>query len=183
MTSNLGALGDLTRALHPQVVVIGCDPVARSIGLDRDPSVPTVVISGFWSDTDLVALLRAGINGLTSRAASTEEIVSVIAGAADGVLCFPRGWEATLVAWLQSEPAPLARLGHDMLTGREEEVVRLVVAGCSTKHIAGELGIAPQTAKNHLCNIMRKVGVRSRVQLCSWGIEHGLLGRPSVRAS
>jgi len=174
ITSDVGAIADLTGQLRPDVVLLGCDPAVKAAGLGRDASVPVVVISGQWGPTEMVTLLRAGVTGLLARASTTDEILAAMASAAKGVLSYPAGWELVLVGWLQSSVPPVERFGPEVLTDREQEIVRLVVAGCSTKRLAGELGIAQQTAKNHLGHIMRKVGVRSRVQLCSWGIEQGI---------
>lgn len=65
--------------------------------------------------------------------------------------------KAEEVAWLN-----LAAYG---LSRREEEVVRLVVRGASTRRISEELFISEYTVQNHLCNVFEKVGVRSRCEL------------------
>ena len=51
------------------------------------------------------------------------------------------------------------------LSSREEEVVKLVVGGLSTKQISERLFIAEHTVQRHLTNIFEKVGVRSRREL------------------
>lgn len=51
--------------------------------------------------------------------------------------------------------------------------MQLVVDGLSNKAIAAALGIARQTAKNHIHHVMAKLDVSSRTQLCTWAIERG----------
>jgi two-component system, NarL family, nitrate/nitrite response regulator NarL len=53
---------------------------------------------------------------------------------------------------------------QSVLSGREKEVGRLLVLGVSNKEIARALGIEVVTAKRHVGNICRKLGVRNRTQ-------------------
>jgi DNA-binding CsgD family transcriptional regulator len=72
-----------------------------------------------------------------------------------------------LVVIAPAPPQELMWLGMNAydLSAREEEVVKLVVAGLSTKQIAERLFIAEHTVQRHLTNIFEKVGVRSRREL------------------
>jgi predicted ATPase/DNA-binding SARP family transcriptional activator/DNA-binding CsgD family transcriptional regulator len=67
-----------------------------------------------------------------------------------------------------SEPAP-----H--LSGREREVVVLVARGLTNRQISAHLGISERTAGNHVGRILGKLRLRSRAQIASWALEHGLL--------
>jgi DNA-binding CsgD family transcriptional regulator len=51
------------------------------------------------------------------------------------------------------------------LTGREEQVLRLVAAGLSNRQIAEQLGLRPQTVKNHVRRVFEKTDVHSRLEL------------------
>jgi DNA-binding NarL/FixJ family response regulator len=61
------------------------------------------------------------------------------------------------------------------LSGREREVMVLVAQGFTNRQISTELGISERTAGNHVGRILGKLGLRSRAQIASWAIEHGLL--------
>jgi len=61
------------------------------------------------------------------------------------------------------------------LTGRELAVLRLVAAGRTNAEIGAELYISPKTAGVHVSNILRKLGVSSRVQAAAWAERAGLL--------
>ena len=60
------------------------------------------------------------------------------------------------------------------LTIREQEIVRLVVQGCSNTEIAERLGLQVQTVKNRLCDLYSKTGTRNRVALALFGMKQGL---------
>ena len=60
------------------------------------------------------------------------------------------------------------------LTAREEEVLRLVLAGRTNKSIAATICISEKTVEFHLSHIYNKVGVRSRMQAGVWAIQQGI---------
>src|ERR1035438_3245863 len=65
--------------------------------------------------------------------------------------------------------------GQRPFTGREKEVLGMLVAGCSNKEIAAPLGIEERTVKAHIAKLMRKVGVPNRVLLSVHAITHSLV--------
>ena len=60
------------------------------------------------------------------------------------------------------------------LSARETEVLRLVAAGKTNKHIAAELSLSEHTISRHLQNIFTKLGVNSRAAATAFAFEHGL---------
>lgn len=65
--------------------------------------------------------------------------------------------------------------GLDSLTRREEEVLRLVAEGKSTKQIAGALGISFKTAVCHRSRIMQKLDIHETATLVRYAIRHGVI--------
>jgi non-specific serine/threonine protein kinase len=61
-----------------------------------------------------------------------------------------------------------------MLSRREREVVAMVASGMTNKEIAQRLFIAERTAEGHLERIRNKLGVRSRTEVATWAIAHGI---------
>jgi non-specific serine/threonine protein kinase len=57
------------------------------------------------------------------------------------------------------------------LTSREREIMLLVARGLTNRQISTELSISERTAGNHVANILKKLGLRSRAQIASWVIE------------
>ncbi|MGH8167697.1 MAG: LuxR C-terminal-related transcriptional regulator [Woeseiaceae bacterium] len=105
---------------------------------------------------------EAGVAGFVHRDGSVEELLAAIRCAASGELrCSPR-----IAAALMRRVATLAagdrdRNGHE-LTRREIEVVELVQLGLTNKEIALRLRIATATARNHVHNVLEKLGARTR---------------------
>ncbi|HEU5430704.1 MAG TPA: response regulator transcription factor, partial [Thermomicrobiales bacterium] len=77
--------------------------------------------------------------------------------------------EATLAS--QESPSAAAAAG---LTAREQDVLRLLVAGRSNAEIAAKLFISPRTATTHVSNLYAKLGVASRAEAIAFGHRHGL---------
>jgi DNA-binding NarL/FixJ family response regulator len=158
-------------------VVVALDPVAASLAIAREGGRhPLLLLVPEVTDPLLFEALRSGTRGVLPRATSPTMLAEALGRVARGGTAFPEGWELRLVRLLDVRPVrgggPMdAALG---LTPRERQVVQLVVDGCSNKELAGALGIAPQTVKNHLRQVMAKIGVGSRLQLCTWAIGNGL---------
>jgi two-component system nitrate/nitrite response regulator NarL len=74
-------------------------------------------------------------------------------------------------AVLRSEPTN----GTSPLTPRELEVLRLLAIGANTKTAAEKLGVSPATIRNHVQNLLGKLGVHSRLQAVAHATAHGLL--------
>lgn len=53
---------------------------------------------------------------------------------------------------------------RSLLTAREREIFNLLVEDCTTKEIAGRLGISEKTVRNHISNTIQKLGVSGRAQ-------------------
>ena len=63
------------------------------------------------------------------------------------------------------------------LSPREEEILRLVLAGRTNKAIAASIGISEKTVEFHLSHIYNKIGMRSRMQAGIWAIQQGIVSR------
>lgn len=66
-------------------------------------------------------------------------------------------------------------VGRRPLTVRELEILRLIAAGLSNAQIAYQLHISEQTVKTHIGHLMRKIGVRSRLQAARYAMRNGLV--------
>jgi len=88
----------------------------------------------------------------------------------------PAGGETPRAGALDSEPvAAGSRAAGPVLTPRELEVLTLVAQGLSNPDIAQRLALSEHTVHRHLANILRKLGLSSRVAAAAWGARNGLV--------
>ncbi|MGH9001175.1 MAG: LuxR C-terminal-related transcriptional regulator [Acidimicrobiia bacterium] len=174
-TSVPAEVPDLVGRLAPDVVVASFEPPAEAVALARRlGETPVLVLTWSRREDDLFDALRAGAMGFVHKEAEPAELLAALADVVAGKSVFPLGWERLLVSRLDGHrPGGGRRRDPVTLTRRERDIVQLIVDGHSNKALAAALGIAHQTAKNHLRHVMAKVAVSSRTQLCAWAIERG----------
>ncbi|MBI2171978.1 MAG: PAS domain-containing protein [Chloroflexi bacterium] len=78
-------------------------------------------------------------------------------------------------AAVQGEAPATASALSPRLSRREQEVLRLLASGQSTKEIAGTLGVQPITARNHITRVLNKLGAENRLKAVVYASQHGLL--------
>jgi DNA-binding NarL/FixJ family response regulator len=130
---------------------------------------PTILLTTFDDDEALLAGMRAGARGFLLKDISLERLADGIRAVAAGSTMFRPGLsERTRSAFAPAQPmAPLT----ERLTARETEILALMAAGLNNAEIAAALGPTEGTIKNHVSNILAKLGVRDRVRAVLRGLE------------
>jgi DNA-binding NarL/FixJ family response regulator len=152
---------------EPAVVLLdassGSAP-ARVQALAAAVPTATIVAVGIHDDeATLLELVEAGVAGYVTAEQPLEELIEALFAAASGELrCSPRVSAALArrVAALKAE-LPAER-GERRLTRRQREIATLISEGLSNKQIARRLSIEQATVKNHVHNILSKLGVSHR---------------------
>ena len=125
-----------------------------------------VVAFGLSEDDEetVVACVEAGVGGYHLRSESLEDLTILINKVLKGdVACSPR--VSAILLRRVSELASQRTVTSDaLLTAREEEVLRMLAMGLSNREIASRLCIAVHTVKNHVHNLLTKLGARSRAE-------------------
>jgi DNA-binding NarL/FixJ family response regulator len=131
------------------------------------PDVQVIALTTFDDDADVFAALRAGAIGYVLKDVSGETLFAAVRAAARGESLLPPAIAAKVVAALTRTAASSATRAQplaDPLSERELEIVRLLASGATNREIAATLVLAEGTVKNHLTNILGKLGARDRAQ-------------------
>jgi len=173
----------LVRELAPDVVLMdvrmpavdGIEATRQIVGSGSPARI--IILTTYDIDEYVFAALRAGASGFMLKDVRPAELV-------EGVRVVARG-DALLAAsvtrrlldhFVRSLPDPDDALpGLDELTDREVEVLRLVAAALSNTEIAERLYVSEPTVKTHVSAVLRKLGLRDRVQAAVYAYEVGLV--------
>lgn len=157
--------------IKPDVVLLdmrmpGMNGVAVLENLQRiGAQPPTIILTTFDDDELVVAGVKAGARGYLLKDVSLEQLVEAIKTVANGGSMLQPAITERLLQGLSSMETRFAALDEpDPLTDRETEILRLMAAGHSNKEIARSLDVAEGTVKNHVSNILSKLGVRDRTR-------------------
>lgn len=171
--------------LKPDVVLMDLrmpvlDGVAATRAIQQSESAARVIVlTTFDDDEHVMEGLRAGAVGYLLKDVSSEKLVEAIRTTAAGHSFLQPSIAAKVIAELtRSEPAaasPRSQALVEPLSDRELEILGCMAAGSSNREIANQLYITEGTVKNHITNILGKMGVRDRTQAALRGKELGLV--------
>ena len=142
------------------------------------PDTSVLAIGVGEAEREILAWAEAGVGGYLGRDASLLELTGAIEAIARGEApCHPRT-AAILLRRLASgsDPAPPTLQCGSHLTRREREIVRLLGEGLSNQQIARRCHIALPTVKNHVHNVLEKLGVHDRAEAVRTVRRIGFLG-------
>ena len=172
-------------ALRPDVVLMDLRmPILDGVAATRrllaaHPTSRVIVVTTFDDDELVFDGLRAGAVGYLLKDVSSDKLIEAIRAAARGESFLQPSIAAKVLAEFNrlersAAPAPPPPLAEP-LSERELEILRLLADGDSNKEIAAALFIAEGTVKNHVTNILGKLGVRDRTQAALRARELGLI--------
>ena len=121
-------------------------------------------------EDDLVNALRAGADGYLLKDTEPEELLRQLRQIVDGRLVLTEGLTEHLARAMRRQDEPAAA-GQPRLTPREREVLDLIASGLNNKLIAKELDLSEGTVKVHVKHLLKKLGLRSRLEAALWAVE------------
>jgi len=158
--------------LRPNVALVdlhmpgGDAPAGISIIRTKFDNAKIVVFSDFDTDEEVYQCIRAGANGyLPKSETDREDLLRCIHGVLMGQV------------WIHPSSATrlAERMNSPVLTKREKDVLKMMVAGSSNKEIGNALKVTEGTVKVHLNHVFAKLGVTGRVSAVSAAVQYGLV--------
>ncbi|MBQ0833026.1 MULTISPECIES: two-component system response regulator NarL [unclassified Marinobacter] len=143
----------------------------------RELNISSRIIMFTVSDQedDVVSALRAGADGYLLKDMEPEDMIAQLRQAAVGKMVISDRLTTLLAEALRSnKPQQAARPDFDSLTPREKDILRLIAEGLSNKMIGRKLDISDGTVKVHVKHLLKKLNLRSRVEVAVWAVEGGL---------
>jgi two-component system NarL family response regulator len=162
---------EMYRQFAPDVALLDMrmpilDGVAAAKAIRTEfPGARMIALTTYGGDEDIRRALAAGVQAYLTKDVLHDELLKAIRAVHAGQTYLPSAVAAALAAQM---PRP-------DLSGREVQVLELIVSGQANKQIAYSLGIAEHTVKNHVKNILSKLGVQDRTQAATVAIQRGII--------
>jgi DNA-binding NarL/FixJ family response regulator len=142
------------------------------------PETRVVILSMHSKIHYITEAFRAGAAGYVVKESATEMLSECLEAVSKGQ-CFMdssihHNVLKNLMKSREQEPK-ITDTGYNILTRREQQVMRLLAEGLSTKKIAEKLFISPKTVKNHRSNIMSKLDLHTTIELVRYAARFGLI--------
>ena len=164
----------LAREHRPDVVLMDLrmpemDGVAATAKIKAErPEVGVLVLTTFDSDADVVRAVEEGASGFLLKDAPEAELLSAVRSVAQGKS--PLSPEVASRTFSRMRSAE-----EEVLSGRVEEILRLVARGTSNREIGKKLWISETTVKGHLNRVLKKLGAPDRTAAVTQALKRGII--------
>jgi DNA-binding NarL/FixJ family response regulator len=136
------------------------------------PEVAVLVLSMHDDERYVFEALKAGASGYVLKRGADQDLVTAVRAVARGEPFLTNAAERSLVRrWIEDDSAA----PDEPLSPRELEVVKLIAEAYTNRQIAETLHLAEKTVESHRANVLRKLGMRDRVELVRYAIRRGLV--------
>jgi DNA-binding NarL/FixJ family response regulator len=173
----------VTRALSDDIDLAVVDiSMPRMTGLQtvrelhrRRPAVRILILSMHQNEQYLYEALKAGADGYVLKTVVDRDLVEACRAAMRGEPFLYQGAMTPLIRDYLEAARTDQPAREEPLTAREQEVVKLIAEGYSSKDIAEALVISEKTVERHRANILEKLGMHDRVEITRYAIRRGLV--------
>jgi DNA-binding NarL/FixJ family response regulator len=173
----------LAREMRPDVVLMdlrmpdvdGAE-ATRTI-LEHDPGARVVALTVVSVSSAVAEAMESGACGFMAKDTAIDDVTAAVRAAAQGGVWLSPGAAEVVLGRIRNSRAAAQESeanGLDELSARELDVLRLIARGMENSEIAETLHISRRTAKNHVSNILGKLGLPSRVQAAIYAVRRGL---------
>ena len=136
------------------------------------PAPKVVILTVSDAREDIFAALRGGADGYLLKDTNPEDLLGKLHEVTEGHLVMSPGIAEHLALALRSKDTDVDVIGPQGLSGREHEILIHISEGKSNKLIARKLRIAEATVKVHVKHLLKKLGLKSRVEAAVWAVNH-----------
>jgi two-component system nitrate/nitrite response regulator NarL len=164
---------DLGVELDPDLILLDLNMQGMN-GLEtlsqlRDKGVTSriVMLTVSDADEDVLEAITRGADGYLLKDMEPEQLLEQIQRALEGKMVMSESVTQVLATAIR-KPQKTTANAFDSLTGREKDILKLIAKGLSNKLIARELEISDGTVKVHVKHLLKKLGLRSRVEAAVW---------------
>jgi PAS domain S-box-containing protein len=144
---------------------------------ERNPQAQALVLSASLDRGEVARAVEAGAAGVIHKSAGMDQVVDAVRRlrAGETLMSLEEIVELLRFAGSRREKEDEALRAIARLTAREKEVLRALAEGLDGQQIAARLNISPVTERNHIANILAKLGVHSRLQALVFALRHGIV--------
>ena len=133
------------------------------------------------SPQDVGSVIRAGARGYVTKTITGDDLISSIKQVHEGYAVFSPKLAGFVLSAFQGAPMDGAGGARgrdeelDLLSSREQEVMRLIARGYTYKEVAAELFISIKTVETHMSNVLRKLQLSNRTELTRWAADRRIV--------
>jgi two-component system response regulator NreC len=178
---------ELAEKLKPDVVLMdtimpGLNGIEATRQIRRQlPKTKVLMLTGYMEDEHVAGALKAGASGYVIKKSDLEELLVGIQAVNRGNPYFSSSiGDGDLTDYLWQIKSNSGRVGYELLTSREREVLQLIAEGASNQKIAQDLFISVKTVEAHRAHIMTKLHAKNRTDLIRYALRKGLVGLDAV---
>src|SRR5688572_8126661 len=178
---------ELAEKLQPDVVLMdtimpGLNGIEATRQIRRRlPKTKVLMLTGYMEDEHVAGALKAGASGYVIKSSELDELFLGIQAVHRGNPYFSSSiGDGDLTDYLWQLKSSSGKVGYDLLTSREREVLQLIAEGCSNQKIAQELYISVKTVEAHRAHIMTKLHAKNRTDLIRYALRKGLVALDAV---
>ena len=136
------------------------------------PDTHVLVLSMHDDERYVFEALKAGASGYVLKRGADQDLVAAVRAVARGEPFLTNATQRSLVRrWMEDD----SEAPEEPLSPREQEVVKLIAEAYTNRQIAETLHLAEKTVESHRGNVLRKLGMRDRVELVRYAIRRGLV--------
>ncbi len=172
----------LAAKLHPDLAIMDVSMPklggieATRIIKQRHPDIKVLILTIHDNEEYIYEMIRAGANGYVLKDAEKHEIFNAVRTVSESEPFFSSGVSKVIIKKIAEDQREEPKsTGNSRLTRREEEVLKLVAQGLTSKDIADKLCLSVNTINTHRTNIMQKLDIHETAGLVRFAIQEGLM--------